>query len=205
MALLIGRGGSVGFPNKNVFPILGRPLMSYPLSAALHSEHIDEVFVSTDCDKIKNEAEKHNVTIIDRPKELATSEALVEQVFNHGYNYVKNELNKKVELVVILMCNAPMILSRTIDEGINILRTNKDIDSAVTVSGYNMFTPIRARRVKDGLLQPFIPLDKFNFNHLIITFLSFLFGICIFNLCFAVFSIISILDSDDSSILSIVC
>ena len=164
MALLIGRGGSVGFPNKNVFPILGRPLMSYPLSAALHSEHIDEVFVSTDCDKIKNEAQKYNVTIIDRPKELATSEALVEQVFNHGYNYVKNELNKKVELVVILMCNAPMILPSTIDEGINTLRTNKDIDSAVTVSGYNMFTPIRARRVQDGLLQPFIPLDKFNFK-----------------------------------------
>ena len=44
MALLIGRGGSVGFPNKNVFPILGRPLMSYPLSAALHSKYIDEVF-----------------------------------------------------------------------------------------------------------------------------------------------------------------
>ena len=32
------------------------------------------------------------------------------------------------------------------------------------ISGYNMFTPIRARRVKDGLLQPFIPLDKFNFK-----------------------------------------
>ena len=166
MALLIGRGGSVGFPNKNTFPILGRPLMSYPLSAALHSKYIDEVFVSTDCNKIKKEASKYDVTIIDRPKELATSEALVEQVFNHGYNYVKNELNKKVELVVILMCNAPMILPSTIDEGINILRTKKNIDSAVTVSEYNMFTPIRARRVKDGLLEPFIPLDKFNFKHL---------------------------------------
>ena len=36
MALLIGRGGSVGFPNKNVHPILGRPLMSYPLLAAIN-------------------------------------------------------------------------------------------------------------------------------------------------------------------------
>ena len=164
MALLIGRGGSVGFPNKNTFPILGRPLMSYPLSAALHSKFIDEVFVSTDCDKIKKEADKYDVTIIDRPKELATSEALVEEVFSHGYNYVKNTLNKKVELVVILMCNAPMILPNTIDEGINTLRKEKNIDSAVTVSAYNMFTPIRARRVKDGLLEPFVPLDQFNFK-----------------------------------------
>ena len=164
MALLIGRAGSVGFPNKNVYPILGRPLMSYPLLAALHSKYIDEVFVSTDCENIKNEAKNYNVTIIDRPKELATSEALVEQVFKHGYSYVKNELNKDIELIVILMCNAPMILPRTIDEGVDILRKNKNIDSAVTVSEYSMFTPIRARKVEDGLLQPFMPLDKFNFR-----------------------------------------
>ena len=62
------------------------------------------------------------------------------------------------------MCNAPMILPNTIDEGINTLRKEKNIDSAVTVSAYNMFTPIRARRVKDGLLEPFVPLDQFNFK-----------------------------------------
>lgn len=33
-AILIGRGGSVGLPNKNILPILSRPLMSYPLLAA---------------------------------------------------------------------------------------------------------------------------------------------------------------------------
>ena len=44
MALLIA-SGKCGIPNKNTFPILD--LMSYPLSAALHSKFIDEVFVST--------------------------------------------------------------------------------------------------------------------------------------------------------------
>jgi len=28
-SLLIGRHGSVGFPGKNVYPVLGRPLMAY--------------------------------------------------------------------------------------------------------------------------------------------------------------------------------
>ena len=160
MALLIGRGGSVGFPNKNVYPILNRPLMSYPLLAALNAKFVDELYVSTDCNKIENVAKKYDANIIKRPSELATSEALVEDVFQHGYNYVKNELKKEIELIVILMCNAPMILPSTIDEGIEVLRKNKNIDSAVTVSGYNMFTPIRARRIdKDGLLHPFIPFD----------------------------------------------
>ena len=165
MALLIGRGGSVGFPNKNVYPILKRPLMSYPLLAALNAKFVDEVYVSTDSSKIENVAKKFDVHIIKRPSELATSESLVEDVFTHGYRYVKDELKKDIELVVILMCNAPMILPSTIDQGIEILRKNKTIDSAVTVSSYNMFSPIRARRIEeDGLLHPFIPFNKFKFT-----------------------------------------
>jgi len=165
MALLIGRGGSVGFPNKNVYPILDRPLMSYPLLAAQNAKYVDEIYVSTDCNKIEAVAKKLNAKVIKRPKELATSESLVEDVFQHGYSYVKNELKKDIEFIVILMCNAPMILPKTIDEGIEALRKNKTIDSAVTVSSYNMFSPIRARRIQeDGLLHPFIPFDKFKFK-----------------------------------------
>jgi CMP-N-acetylneuraminic acid synthetase len=33
-ALLIGREGSSGFPGKNVYPVLGHPLVAYPLMAA---------------------------------------------------------------------------------------------------------------------------------------------------------------------------
>lgn len=165
MALLIGRGGSVGFPNKNVHSILGRPLMSYPLLAAINSKSVDEVFVSTDCDNIKSVAKNFDVQIINRPPELATSEAMVEDVFSHGYDYVKKKFSKDIEFIVILMCNAPMILPSTIDKGVEVLRKNDEIDSAVSVSEYNMFTPIRARKVKnDGLLHPFVPLDTFDFK-----------------------------------------
>ena len=48
-ALLIGRKGSKGFPNKNIQNILGRKLFEYPLLAALRSKKISQVFVSTDC------------------------------------------------------------------------------------------------------------------------------------------------------------
>ena len=164
-ALLIGRGGSVGLPNKNVYPILNRPLMSYPLLAALNSKFVDEIYVSTDSKKIEEVGKNFNVNIIKRPPELATSDALVEDVFTHGYNYIKDEKKKEIEFLVILMCNAPMILPQTIDKGIEILRKDKTIDSAVTVSGYNMFSPIRARRVEaDGSLKPFIPFEQFKFK-----------------------------------------
>lgn len=164
-ALLIGRGGSVGLPNKNVYKILKRPLMAYPLLAALNSKFVDEIFVSTDSKKIENVAIDLGANIIKRPAELATSEAVVEDVFSHGYKYIQDYTKKEIEFLVILMCNAVMVLPDTIDKGIDVLRSNKDMDSAVTVSDYNMFSPIRARKIgSNGLLNPFIPFDQFKFK-----------------------------------------
>ena len=166
IGLLIGRGGSIGFRNKNTYSILNRPLMTYPLSAALNSKYLNKLYISTDCKRIKKVARKYKkVSIIDRPARLATSKSLVEDVFVHGYQYAKKSLNDKIEFIVILMCNAPMILPSTINKGVEFLRKNKKFDSAVTVSDYSMFTPIRARRInKNGHLKPFIPFKNFKFK-----------------------------------------
>lgn len=165
VGILIGRGGSVGLPNKNILPILNRPMMTYPLMAAKNSKFVDEIFVSSDSAEILKIAKKFNVKTIDRPKKLATSDATVEDVFVHAYEFIKKQSKKKIEFIVILMCNAVSILPDTIDQGIDILRSKKKFDSAVTVSGYNMFSPIRARKIgKDGSLVPFVPFDQFKFK-----------------------------------------
>jgi len=164
-AILIGRGGSKGLPGKNVKSILGRPLMSYPLLAAKNCKYVDKIFVSTDSDQIKRVAKRYKAEIINRPKKLATSNSTVEDVFYHAYNSIKKNHKEKIEFLIILMCNAVSVFPKTIEKGVEILRRKKNFDSAVTVSGYNMFTPIRARKIaKDGSLVPFIPLKNFNFK-----------------------------------------
>ncbi len=160
-ALLLGREGSSGFPGKNLYPVLGHPLMEYPLRAALSSVLVDETYVSTDSKKIKELAKKEGAQIIDRPAYLCTDEALGEDAFVHGYNYIK-KLGKKIEFMVLLFCNAPCVLFEQIEEGIKILRSREDIDSAVTVSRYNMYSPVRARHIgEEGLLHPFIPFKAY--------------------------------------------
>ena len=160
-ALLLGREGSSGFPGKNLYPVLGRPLMEYPLRAALNSVLVDETYVSTDSKKIKELARKQGAQIIDRPAYLCTDKALGEDAFVHGYSYIK-KLGKKIEFMVLLFCNASCVLSEQIEEGIKILRSKEDIDSAVTVSRYNMYSPVRARRIgEEGLLHPFIPFEAY--------------------------------------------
>lgn len=162
VALMIGREGSVGFPGKNVYPVLGIPLMVYPLLAAKNSKYIDKVYISTDSQKIQAIGREYGAGIIERPPELCTKEALGEHAFVHGYHNIQEQSDEEIELVVLLFCNAATILSKTIDEGIEVLRENPTFDSAVTVSRYNMWSPLRARKVgNDDLLHPFVPFEVF--------------------------------------------
>ena len=52
-ALMIGRKGSKGFPNKNIKKVFGKSICEYPIIAAKKSKLIDKIFVSTDCENIK--------------------------------------------------------------------------------------------------------------------------------------------------------
>ena len=164
-ALMMGRAGSIGFPNKNIKKVLGRRLFEYPLLASRNSQNVDKIFVTTNCPVITRVSKKYGAIHIDRPKKLANSKALGEQVFQHGYFEIKKILNlesKNIEFIILLMANAPTITGKLIDKGINILRKNKNFDSAVTTSIYNMWSPLRARKVNNSnLLKPFVPFETF--------------------------------------------
>jgi hypothetical protein len=161
-ALLMGREGSTGFPGKNTTRVHGRALMEYPLIAATKSKYVDEVYVTTDSKEIKSIGLMYGARPIDRPPELCTAEALGEDVYVHGYNWIKENSKSKLELVVLLMANAPMVTGGLIDAGVEALRAHPEYDSAVSVSKYNMWSPLRARKIgEDGLLHPFVPFECF--------------------------------------------
>ena len=164
-ALMIGRKGSIGFPGKNVYPVLGRPLAAYPLLAANNSSYVQRLFVSTDSPEIMAIAEDHDAELIERPPELATKQALGEDVFAHGYQEIKGTLAKEglsIELIVLLFANAATLNSELIDKGIDILRADESFDSAVTTSVYNMWSPLRARKLgEDGCLRSMVPFETF--------------------------------------------
>ena len=162
VALLLGREGSIGFPGKNIYPVLGRHLMVYPILAAKNAKTVGKIYISTDSPKIKEIGLQYGVEIINRPKELCTSDALGEDAFVHGFDVIRDLSEEDIEFIVLLLCNAATILSKTIDEGITILRENPDYDSAVTVSRYNMWSPLRARKIgDDGFLHPFVHFEVF--------------------------------------------
>lgn len=162
-ALLLGRKGSQGFPGKNTAAVAGKPLAWYPMKTAIETPEIDRVFLSTDDDDLRQIAASLSVETIDRPAELATSTALGDHAFLHGYReIVRRHPTEPLELLVLLFCNAATVTPLAISEGIRILRSDDSLDSAVTVSRYNMWSPLRARKIGvDGCLVPFVPFETF--------------------------------------------
>ncbi|HNP32717.1 MAG TPA: acylneuraminate cytidylyltransferase family protein, partial [Flavobacterium sp.] len=72
IAIIPARGGSKRLPNKNVMLLNGIPLLAHSIRYALaNSEIIDEVFVSSDDEKIKENALKFGAKVIDRPAALS--------------------------------------------------------------------------------------------------------------------------------------
>lgn len=163
---MIGRKGSKGFPGKNTYKIFGKSICEYPLIACQKVKKIDRFFISTDCDKIKKVTKKYNVTFLNRSSKLSTDKALGDDVFVEAYFQIKEMIekeNKKISLVILLFANVATINSKMVQKGINLMKNNKNLDSAVSVSKYNMWSPLRARQVnkKNNCLQSFVPLKSF--------------------------------------------
>jgi hypothetical protein len=138
----------------------------WPLHAAQQTPEIDRCYVSTDDPNIAEIGTAMGATIIERPAYLASNKALGEDAFFHAHSVIQEECavqrEEQADIYVLLMANAVTISPRQISEGIAVLRKRPEVDSAVTVSCYNMWSPLRARRItKEGLLEPFVPFDVF--------------------------------------------
>lgn len=83
LAVIPARGGSKGFPGKNVAPLKGSPLISWTIRASLGSPVVTRTVVSSDDEKILEIALKEGAGIINRPAELAEDSTPTVPVVNH--------------------------------------------------------------------------------------------------------------------------
>ena len=67
LALLTGRGGSI-FKNKNILPLINKPVLAYPCLEAKKVKKISNFFVSREDQKILNIANRYGYKKIKRPK-----------------------------------------------------------------------------------------------------------------------------------------
>ena len=63
IAIIPARGGSKRIPRKNIKDFCGKPMLAYPIDAALNSGVIDKVVVSTDDDEIAAIARQYGAEV----------------------------------------------------------------------------------------------------------------------------------------------
>ncbi len=83
VAIIPARGGSKRIPRKNIRDFGGRPILSYPVQAALESGLFTRVLVSTDDAEVAAVARQYGAEVVDRPAELADDHARLRDVMTH--------------------------------------------------------------------------------------------------------------------------
>lgn len=134
ICIIPARGGSKGLPHKNVRLLAGQPLISWPVKAALASEVIDRVFVSTDDPAIADCARAAGAEVpFLRPaqfaEDLTTTEATLQQALLEYEEYS----NETFDIAVFLTATDVFRQPNWITEAVNALKSNPELESAFAV------------------------------------------------------------------------
>ena len=125
IAIIPARGGSKGIPNKNLQKIGKNSLIKQSIIHAKQSKFINRIIVSTDSQKIKDEAIKNGAEVpFLRPKRLATDSASMNDVFLHVIPKLM-EIGYNFDIMVNRDCTVPFIQNSDITGSIKLLKQKK--------------------------------------------------------------------------------
>ncbi|OMH30016.1 cytidylyltransferase domain-containing protein [Motiliproteus sp. MSK22-1] len=124
VALITARGGSKGIPRKNLVELIGKPLISYSITAALGSACVDRTFVSSDDQEILTVSRQCGAEVIERPSELARDDSTSDSVIKHALEYLA-EQKVGVDYLVLLQPTSPQRNAEDIDAAFTLLNSSK--------------------------------------------------------------------------------
>ncbi|OYO19300.1 acylneuraminate cytidylyltransferase [Enemella dayhoffiae] len=128
VAIIPARGGSVGVPGKNLRSIGGIPLVARAVRACRAARRIDEIFVSTDDDRIAAVASDAGAEIIRRPADLSGNTASSESALLHALDEVADR-GIDAQVLAFVQCTSPFISGRDLDTAVELVNSGK-ADSA---------------------------------------------------------------------------
>jgi len=157
LAIIPARGGSKGLPRKNIKLLNGLPLICYSIKAALASNLIDRVIVSTDDNEIASVAKNYGAEVpFMRSIELASDESMVVDTYLEAVDWVAKKNSILIESFVALLPTAPLRTSKDIDDAVKIFK-DKKANSVISVVEAPFPLHWNRRITKEGLLENYSP------------------------------------------------
>jgi CMP-N,N'-diacetyllegionaminic acid synthase len=156
LALIPARGGSKGLPGKNLKPLLGKPLVTWSIEAAILSPSIDSVLLSTDDQKIAEVGESAGARVpFIRPPSLSDDTASSIDVVLHALGFLE-AAGEKYDIVILLEPTSPQRDFGDIEQALKLLITT-NARAAVGVTKAECSHPDFIYRMQDDLrLEPYI-------------------------------------------------
>jgi N-acylneuraminate cytidylyltransferase len=129
LGLIAARGGSKGLPRKNILIAAKKPLIAWTIAAAIESNMIDRVILSSDDDEIIQVAKDWGCEVpFIRPAELARDTSRSMDVVLHALDQVHG-----FEYIVLLQPTSPLRTARDIDAAFDFMR-NHNAPACVSVT-----------------------------------------------------------------------
>ena len=151
-ALLTGRGNNT-LKDKNVLPVLGKPLLYYPAMAAKTCNLITDFYVSSDDEKILKAASDCGYKKIVRPVELAAPTSQHVDAIRHTLGVMKQD-GVEPDILVVLLANSGIVKTEWIEESITQLLKDEALSASVPVLLEMDNHPYRSKRLReDGCLD----------------------------------------------------
>ncbi len=130
IAIIPARGGSKRLPNKNILLLDGIPLVAHSILYAQQNQSVvNDIYVSTDDERIKEIALQYSAKVIDRPVELSGDFEPTITTLQH----VLQSINEDIENVILLQPTNPIRPENLLKEAFMIYQEG-NYDSLFTVT-----------------------------------------------------------------------
>lgn len=154
LGLVPARGGSKGFPRKNVFSFAGKPLIVWTIEAAKASKYIDTVAVSTEDTEIANIAIESSAEVpFTRPMELASDDTPGVAVAMHAVENLNG-----FDYLVYLQPTSPLRTTADIDKAIE-LCVERSAPVCVSVKEVEKSPYWMYKMDGEGCMHPVVPVE----------------------------------------------
>ena len=154
IAIIPARGGSKRIPRKNIKPFMGKPIIAYSIEAAMQSELLDEVMVSTDDEEIAEIARKYGAKVpFMRSAETSNDYAGTADVILEVLKKYK-DLGREFDTICCIYSTAPFVTSGKLMEAYS--KLTDGIDFVFTCVAYS-YPVQRSLHIVDGKISMVYP------------------------------------------------
>jgi CMP-N,N'-diacetyllegionaminic acid synthase len=167
LAVVPARGGSKGFPGKNVAMLHGKPLLAWTCKAAAESKQITRTVLSTDDEHIAAAGRTCGVEVpFLRPAELSADDTPSVDVVLHALRFLADTASYQPDAVILLQPTSPLRTGHHIDEALTVFTTGRAQTVVSVVEVPHRYSPYSVMRLENGTLKHFwqepLPFDRYH-------------------------------------------